>query len=159
MLYEVNENDSIAVEGALFSAVFELSAKASLRLKQDPLSNADLAVAFDLIRVAYNRAQRSMRHDARIRMEATRGETTAGDSNLRPIDVIRENSAIFSAQIRELLDGIYGDLDEREQRVIDSLSQGMTVDEVALCEGVYRTTISRVVKRLSDRIRRCLIDG
>jgi hypothetical protein len=155
MLYDVNDNDSRAVEAALYSAVYELP-----RPPQGPTGpgpeDADRVLALELIRVAYNRAQRALRQETRLQQEAARGEAGPGCSDFRPIDNISANSEIFSAQIRELLDGVYGELEERERRVVEALSQGIEWDEVVRREGVHRTTVSRVVKRISDRMTKFL---
>lgn len=158
MLYEANDQNSKAVEAALYSAVFELSSKRMDRSGINPPTEDELGLAFELVRVAYNRAQRAERQADRLKLEAARGEVGVGEVEFRPIQQISEKSGTFSALIRELLDGMYGDLDAREHRILECLSQGMDWEEVALLEGVHRTTISRVVKRISDRLQKFLND-
>lgn len=142
-----NDNDSMAIQGALFSAwgEFHLLLKDKEKVQTD-----DSNQVTELLRIASNRAKRAERKNLRIRAEASRGEE--GPDNIRPLQQFFEKLSGFRAHLRLLIGELYSGLNSDEKAIFLHLAKGRTQNEIAQMLCCHRSKISRIKDRISDRL-------
>ena len=117
-------------------------------------------LAFQLIRITYNRWQRRNRQDKRLRRAAEIGEQSfveAGTSLLASVAEKKiEKSAEFAQQIEEVSNEIVGGLNERDQAIISRYLQGLPQTEIARNLKCNRAVTARVISSFRDRVARML---
>jgi RNA polymerase sigma factor (sigma-70 family) len=157
LLFEANANETVGVHGALYSAWFEFEESWAQVPREGDLGER----ARELIRVAYNRAQRQRRSNVRLQAETARGESQTPDGN-RLLDRLVEDPQSFleiRAQLAGLFDGIYDGLDDRDREILSLSAEGLTQQEVAARLHCHRTTVSRVLSRVHDKFDRFVVES
>ena len=148
-LKRFNDNDSVAVLGAVASAITEFERLRGLERLEVAGGPKELAVG--LVRVAYNRMQRQRRRQQRMQLEAARGTARDGQNLLEQFaaDEISE----FPAQLREVVDSVLAGLPESERIAMGYRFDGLTQIETAQRTGLHRAAVQRIEARFRDAVR------
>ncbi|MFT3784811.1 MAG: hypothetical protein QM770_01425 [Tepidisphaeraceae bacterium] len=163
-LYAANGYDTVAVHGALLSAVAGDSA--SGRLTSPPTfvdatrSEADRVAS--LIRVACNRARRKARGDERLSRQAASGERVPFDGAERTLEAMADHSLESpetAAQIDDLVGYVLEGLSSRDLKIYELAGQGLGQVEIGQMTALSHSTVCRVLRKLRDRLEGAIAEG
>ncbi len=148
-LKNFHEGDSLAVVGAVISAITEFEKQTS-----GTGSGVGMELTVELVRVAYNRMQRQRRGDRRLRGEAGRSVGREGADIL--VLVADRKIPEFTEHLREVVDIGLAGLPLAEQTVIACRLEGRTQQQTGEVCGMRRVAVQRVEARFRDLIQKLM---
>src|SRR5262249_372296 len=149
------------VQGALASAVTELLRwQQRTALSEHP---GEEELAFQLIRITYNRWQRRDRSDRPLRQAAERGASPVDDRGTTALAAFGGKNPWadedFVQQIAGVVDEVLGDLNDRDRAIVRCYLDRQKQTAIADALGCHRATVARVIDRFRDRVKRLIGDG
>jgi RNA polymerase sigma factor (sigma-70 family) len=146
------------VQGAVASAVSEfLRWQRQTGLTEEP---GEDELAFHLIRITYNRWKRRSRSDRKLRRATEVGQSPLDEEGRTLLSALADKNSAgrqeIVQQIRDVIDQILEDLSDRDRAIVQRYLEKEPQQSIAGRLGCHRATVTRVINRFRDRVRKLL---